>query len=91
MYDRYQAVAGTLTRQALEATINAPSWANLPDYVRETAIRRIITSTRHAAAGAMQAANPELIQQGLKQKIDHISGATHTARPKRAPELSPPQ
>jgi hypothetical protein len=87
MYDRYQAVAGTLTKQTLDSIVSSPGWKEQPDFVRETALRSAIRSTRDMAAGAMQAANPSLIQQGLKQKLDHITGVTHTDKPKHAPAL----
>jgi hypothetical protein len=89
-FDRYQAMAGPLTRMALEAMVNNPEWHSLPPYVRETAIRHVISGTRQSAAAAMQAGNPELIRQGLQQRIDHITGASHTARPKHPPQIAAP-
>lgn len=85
LYDQYQAVAGAFTKTSLEAIISTPGWYSLPDYVRETAIRRVIQTTRQTAAGAFQAAHPELIDAGIKQKMDHIMGVTHTSRPKKSP------
>lgn len=87
MYDRYQVFAGALTKQALDSIVSAPGWKEKPDFFRETAIRQTISDARKMAAGALMAANPKLIQQGVQQKIDHITGVTHTDRPKHAPEL----
>jgi hypothetical protein len=44
---------------------------------------------RQQAATAMQIEDRKLIQQGLQQRLDYISGRTNTARPKRAPEVAP--
>jgi hypothetical protein len=81
MYDRYQVVAGALTKQTLDSIVSSPGWKDNPDFVREMALRSAISTTRQMAAGAMQAANPALIQEGVKQKMDHILGFTHTDKP----------
>lgn len=69
----------------LDAMLRTPGWFTLPDYVRETAIRHAITGARETAAAAMQARYPELITAGIQQRVDHITGAAHTSRPKETP------
>lgn len=90
-FDQYQATAGPFTRTALESLVNRPGWQGLPTYFREQAFRHVIDATRKTAAAAMQAAHPELILQGVQQKVDHITGASHTSRPKKPPEVTVPQ
>lgn len=85
LYDEYQATAGPLTQMMLNSMVNSPNWHQLPDFVRETAIRNVIKSSREQAAGAMQIYHPALIGAGIQQRIDHITGASHKARPKESP------
>lgn len=89
VYERYQMVAGALSKSLLGTVVNDPSYQQMPDIARETAIRNAIETARKAAGTAIQGANQTLILQGLQQKLDHINGVTHTARPKKAPELAP--
>ena len=86
-FDEYVRTSGPLIRTALEPMVKSPQWASLPDYVRETAIRSTIKNMRQVGESAMQMRHPELIQQGLQQQVDHITGVTHTSRPKEAPAL----
>jgi hypothetical protein len=81
LFDEYQVTAGALTRQMLESMVESPGWQQLPDYVRETAIRHAVTAAREQGAAAMQMNHPEPITMGLQQRIAHITGAAHTRRP----------
>lgn len=85
LYDHYQATAGVLTKTALEHLIGMPQWQDLPLVVRETAMRRTIDAAHKAGAAAIQMQYPALIEAGVQQKIDHITGASPTARPKKSP------
>lgn len=78
LYDIYQATAGPFTRQALEALISQPSWHELPPPVREGIVKPTIEATRKAAAAAVQAAYPEIIRQGVENRINHLSGQKPT-------------
>lgn len=87
LYDRYQAVAGAFTKSGLEAIMNGQGWREMPRIAQETMVRNVISSSRKAAVATMQAANPILIEQGVQQRIDHITGAAPTARPKKPPAV----
>lgn len=86
-YDRYQATAGPLVQRALESLVNHPGWQSIPAPARADTLRATISAMRQQAATAMQIAEPKLVQQGLQQRLDYISGKTNTPRPKRPPEL----
>lgn len=87
-YDRYQATAGPLVHRALTSLVNHPGWQNVPLADRADTLRAAISAMRQQAATAMQIAEPNLIRQGLQQRLDYASGKTNTPRPKRAPELA---
>jgi|SRR5882672_3113469 hypothetical protein len=74
LYDIYQSTAGPFTRQALEALVTNPNWFGVPASVREDTMRRTIEATRKTAGSAMQAAYPQIITQGMQQRIGHING-----------------
>jgi hypothetical protein len=87
-YDRYQATAGPLVQRALTSLVNHPGWQQIPPADRADTLKATISAMRQQAATAMQISEPKLIQQGLQQRLDYISGKTNTPRPKRAPELA---
>jgi hypothetical protein len=87
LFDEYVSTAGPLTRMTLDPMVRSPDWPKLPDYVRESAIRSSIESSRNIAASVMQMRHPDLITQGIQQQVDHITGVSHTARPKQAPAI----
>jgi hypothetical protein len=87
-YDRYQATAGPLVQRTLTAMVNAPGWQNIPLSDRADSLRAAISAMRGKAAAAMQIAEPKLVQQGLQQRLDYITGKTNTPRPKRPPEVA---
>lgn len=74
LYDKYQSTAGPFTKTALDSMVNQPSWHDLPPFVRENTIRATIKSTREAAAAMMQAGHPEIIQQGVADRLSRIRG-----------------
>lgn len=74
MYDQYQAVAGTLTKSVLDSFVKQPGWYNLPQFVRQEAFQRVISATRSAGAAAVQMRYPQLIQQGVDDKLAKIEG-----------------
>jgi hypothetical protein len=74
LYDTYQATAGPFTRTALSAMVNQPGWHDIPISVRQEVFKHTIEATRQAAAAAMQMRYPQLIQQGVEDRIAKISG-----------------
>jgi hypothetical protein len=74
LYDTYQSTAGPYTRTALESMVNAPGWHDMPMSVRQEVFKSIIRSTREAAGAAMQMRYPQLIQQGVQDRIAKING-----------------
>lgn len=87
-YDRYQATAGPLVQRALTSLVNHQGWQSIPLANRADTLRATISAMRQQAATAMQIAEPKLVQQGLQQRLDYISGKTNTPRPKRPPEIA---
>jgi G:T/U-mismatch repair DNA glycosylase len=89
-YDRYEATAGPLVQRAMTSLVTHPGWQNISLADRVDTLRATISAMRQQAATAMQISDPKLVQQGLQQQRDYISGKTNTPRPKRAPELATP-
>ena len=73
-YDRYEATAGPLVRQALSALVSNPAWQNIPAGVRKQTMQATISAMRQRAAAAMQMDQPELVQQGLQRRLARING-----------------
>jgi hypothetical protein len=72
-YDRYQAVAGALTRATLESLVHQDGWNRLPPFVRENSIKSVIHATRQSAAASIQAMYPELIQKGVQKQVERLT------------------
>jgi hypothetical protein len=89
-YDRYQATAGPLVQRALTSLVTHQGWQNIPLADRADTLRATISAMRQQAATAIQISDPKLVQQGLQQRLDYISGKTNTPRPKRPPEIAQP-
>lgn len=73
-YDKYWATAGMYTRPALRALVDGPSWGQTPAFIKEQLFLNTIERTRAQARMSMQFAYPELMQQGIQQKVDRIQG-----------------
>lgn len=73
-YDEFQMTAGRLAKMGLDSQVNMPGWDQLPDFVQKEAIENIVKSSRTAAEGNMQMRHPELIQQGVDNRIKQIRG-----------------
>lgn len=71
-YDEYQSTAAPITRQLLSAMVTAPGWRDKPPFIRENLIHAAIKQARQSAAASIQARYPELMQQGVQQKIDAL-------------------
>lgn len=74
LYDTYQATAGPYTRTALSNMVNQDGWHDLPISVRQEVFKNTIHATREGAAAAMQMRYPQLIQQGVADRIAKING-----------------
>lgn len=74
LYDKYQSTAGPFTRQTLENYVRMPGWYDMPPFVREETFRNAIKNTRAMAGAAMQAKYPQIIQQGIDNKVGRIKG-----------------
>lgn len=74
LYDIYQSTAGPFTRNALEQYVNTPGWHDLPVGVRADIFRSTIRATREVAGAAMQMRYPQLIQQGVEDRMNRING-----------------
>jgi hypothetical protein len=74
LYDRYQTVAGGFTRHLLENLISQPGWHQLSAPAREDFFREAIKTAREAAGKKMQIDYPQIIQQGIDNRINHING-----------------
>ena len=75
-YDRYEATAGPLVKQMLTAAVQAPRYAQMPDFAKQEMLKGIIAAGRARARQAMQMAYPELIQQGIAARKAQITGAS---------------
>jgi hypothetical protein len=74
IYDDYQSTAGPFTRTSLESMMNQPGWYDMPIGARREVFKRTIESTRQAAGAAIQMRYPQLIQQGMQDKMSAING-----------------
>lgn len=72
--DQYRSTAGAMTRSALESLVHQPGWYDMPPYAREQVIRSMIKGSRASAAATMQARYPQIIQQGVENKVNRLSG-----------------
>jgi hypothetical protein len=78
LYDTYQATAGAFTRSALSHYVEQPGWHDLPPFVREKMFRATIEATRKSAAAAVQMQHPEIIAQGVQDRLAKINGVKPT-------------
>lgn len=78
LYDTYQATAGPFLRQTLGSYINQPGWHDIPVGIRQELVRNAIRTTRNSAAAAMQMQHPEIIQQGVADRVARINGVKPT-------------
>jgi hypothetical protein len=75
LYDKYHASTAPLTRMMLGNLVDTEGWNDLPPGVREDVIRKTIAAARKYSASAMQMAYPQIIQQGVDNKINKLIGA----------------
>lgn len=71
-YDKYQATAGPLVKQQLDALVRSPEWqANGPEWKTRMA-KATISYARRYAAQAMQIDDPSLIMAGRERRLKQI-------------------
>lgn len=64
-YDRYEATAGPLAKQALTATIRSPEYQNAPDVQKRGMLKGYLEWARDRAKSAMQAENPQITRDAV--------------------------
>jgi hypothetical protein len=70
LYHRYQATAGPLAHEILGEMIQQPEWETLPAGLKKQQLQKGLEIARKAARDALQAENPELVMQGMKNKLE---------------------
>lgn len=85
-YDDFQDHAGIATRMALHGLISAPGWAQTPAFARAKIITNQITAARNQAEAYMMATYPNLIREGVDNKIDVLMGVKPIPKAYRRPE-----
>ena len=73
-YDKYQVLAGSYLKTMLEAAVQQPGWTELPVYTRQMVFQRIMETTRKTAADTLLLAYPQLVQQGVENRYNQITG-----------------
>jgi hypothetical protein len=81
IYDLYEATAGALKRQSLEALTSQPGWNDIPIGIKQHIVRSFIKSANEGAKASIMVAYEDLIRQGVQNKIDQIdSGKSEKKR-----------
>lgn len=73
-YNEFQTQAGTITRMALHALVDQPSWQTFGDFAKGRVIDRTIKASRAQAEAYMQMKYPQLVQEGIDTKNNLILG-----------------
>lgn len=73
-YDDFQRIAGRMTKQRLDAIVNAPDYRSWPNHVRHDVIAEVISQSREAARGVMMMKNPQIVQSAAQLKQDRANG-----------------
>jgi hypothetical protein len=76
--DEYFSTAGPMTHVALDRMVAQPGWENLPLFVRQQAFESTIKAMRQSAGAIMQARHPEIMQQGVDNRVNRIEGVKPT-------------
>ncbi|HEV3447875.1 MAG TPA: hypothetical protein VG099_24775, partial [Gemmataceae bacterium] len=84
LYDKYHASTAPLTRMMLGNLVDTEGWNDLPPGVREDVIRKTIAAARKSSASAMQMGYPQIIQQGVDNRINKLIGAEPAKLPEPA-------
>lgn len=73
-YEEFQTTAGRLAKVQLDQMVNAPEWQAAPAFAQKEIFENTIKTSRQAAAGLMQMRHPELITQGIENRVKQIRG-----------------
>jgi hypothetical protein len=73
-YDDFQRIAGRMTKQRLDAIVNAPDYRTWPSNVRHDVIAEVITQSREAARGMMMMKYPGIVRDAAQAKLDRVNG-----------------
>jgi len=71
-YDRYQATAGPLVKEALTALVQQPGWSDIPAELRKEALQKTVRTMRAYAAMSMQMDQPEIIESARQARLKRI-------------------
>lgn len=74
MYDELQVLGGPALNLGLHQLVQSPAYAQMPDGLRDKAIKEMIKNTREMAEGALMMRHPELIQNAIQNKTDLLLG-----------------
>jgi hypothetical protein len=67
-YDDYSRIGGRMAKMRLDALVNTPGFASLPNGVQASTMQNIMEHSRRAAATMVQMQNPQVIQQAMENK-----------------------
>lgn len=75
LYDRYEVMAGSMAKTALEGFVGHPSWGQMPPQARVAIMKSTIQESRKTAQ-AMILGNTDngVLQQSIKLKMDALQG-----------------
>lgn len=73
-YDEFQMTAGRLAKVQLDGLVNSEGWQTMPDFAQKELIQNTIRGSRQTASGLMQMRHPDLITQGIQNRIKQIQG-----------------
>lgn len=74
-YDDLSRTAGMMVKMHLDAMINTPGFALLPEQVQAERIKSAITTGRESARTLIKLQNPSIIQQAMENKSALLKGA----------------
>jgi hypothetical protein len=66
---QYQSKAGSFARTGLEALMQDPGYANMPDETKIETVKQIFKTAHAQARAIVQAGNDNIISQGIEQKL----------------------
>ena len=75
-YDKYEATAGPLVKDALGRLIRIPNWDRLGPVAKTELMRTTISAMRQRAAMAMQVDDRQILIDGRQKRLEHIHGMT---------------
>lgn len=73
-YDEYQMLSGRLAKSQLDGLVNSEGWQAIPDFAQKELYERTVRDARQTAAGLMQMRHPDLIHQGVQNRVNQIRG-----------------